>query len=115
MTCPGWCCAAYDVTPLRPGEAQRIADYLEISIAQFHELYTSKELREHSQDAIKTGKPCPFWTAGLCAIQEVKPETCRSFIRECVLTYWPEREACVRRHRLMVTHPLKPLPLVEQR
>jgi Fe-S-cluster containining protein len=80
--CYGVCCTAYSLTPLRTGEAARIAAYLDMTEADFRERYLWKPryvANDREMEAITPANPCPFWQMGQCAIHEVKPETCANY------------------------------------
>lgn len=76
QTCYGWCCGAMSFTILRPGEVQRIANYLEIPEEIFRERYIKKRF---DNDDTLPANPCMFWTSGQCAIHPVKPATCAQY------------------------------------
>jgi Fe-S-cluster containining protein len=76
--CFGVCCAGFS-TPCALGtdEVARIAEYLEIPLDVFKELYVvNVEMSEAKPWTFKQGKPCRFWTQGRCGIHAVKPEGC---------------------------------------
>jgi Fe-S-cluster containining protein len=109
MNCSGLCCATYAVIPLRAGEANRIAEYLEIPIDEFRENYIQPWRKEAHYESARNGDmlaesfkispACAFWTTGLCGIHEVKPLTCKLFAPACVAHSWLEREECVQKHK----------------
>jgi Fe-S-cluster containining protein len=109
MNCSGLCCATYAVISLRAGEANRIAEYLEIPIDEFRENYIQPWRKEAHYESARNGDmlaesfkispACAFWTTGLCGIHEVKPLTCKLFAPACVAHSWLEREECVQKHK----------------
>lgn len=86
----GNCCDMDGYVKITQNEAERIAEYLNISIEEFHDRYLRREpsigwsLRDHSGST-----RCIMLTEeGACRIHKVKPEQCKNFP-----TKWSQPEA----------------------
>jgi len=118
--CYGLCCSSFSHISFRPGEPERIAEYLGISEEKFRELYcfTYPENWRYKVDGKQVyegtiyQKPCPFHTTGLCAIEAVKPETCLNYMPACKAVSWPMRQQCKAHHWPKLTTPIEPYELI---
>lgn len=96
----GECCRRYQVL-LEQGEAERLADYLGLSVRELKDRYTDDRWPGKDKFLLRQGETgCPFLQQQgrefLCAIHNVKPQACRDWTagidrRECregLSAYW---------------------------
>ncbi|MCK5528633.1 MAG: YkgJ family cysteine cluster protein [Kiritimatiellae bacterium] len=76
----GECCRAHGYVKLRPGEAEDIAEFLEMPLYDFTSEYTrlTHDRRTLSLTENDNGS-CRFLDGNNCTIDKVKPLQCRTF------------------------------------
>ena len=84
LKCPGYCCS-YPVIEVKDRDAQRIADYFEMPLAQAEKKYFKaahgyKRILRRKAD-VHFGKICQFFHTEerRCTIYHARPSTCRTF------------------------------------
>ncbi len=76
----GECCRVRGYVKLRPGEAERIAEYLDIPLYEFTSEYTRLTYdRQRLSLTEKEDGTCIFLEGNRCTIDPVKPQQCRDF------------------------------------
>lgn len=83
--CGGYCCAAYDITPLCGNEIQNISDYLGLSEAEFRAQYVNTH-KGHDSKLEFLKMPCPLQIVGRCGVHPVKPKACALYNPETFIT-----------------------------
>ncbi|MFZ5801956.1 MAG: YkgJ family cysteine cluster protein [Candidatus Omnitrophota bacterium] len=75
----GECCRQAGFVYLRPGEAETVADYLQIDLYAFTDRYC--EVLDRQKLVLKKlpDETCVFYRQRECAIHPAKPKQCRDF------------------------------------
>lgn len=85
--CCGNCCRGDGIVRVRPAEANRIAAYLGLSVAEFYARFTREpDIPDEAASGVRwlvdkpgKGQECVFLEENRCGIHPVKPEKCRTF------------------------------------
>lgn len=76
----GACCRAHGYVKLRPGEAEAIADFLDMPLYDFTSEYTRLTYDRTKLSLIEAEDgSCVFLDGNDCMIDKVKPKQCRTF------------------------------------